>query len=899
MTKIMGVDKEKTIAFFKRKDIQIWITLILFLIVLIGSTIIRVSNLPNLVDQTTNDYALADLDAQYFYRIANTMVQNNLSYPAFDAMRSPGLHIEWLRELLPKFIVLVYEVVHPFKTDFSVLHAAVFSPVILYVLSLILFFALVYVLTKSKLTSIISTALLAYSPAFLMRSVAGFADHDIMGMAAIFACFIVGAISLRNIERGWGRNVGFGALLGFMVALVMASWGGGITFAITVIPFAFFINYLLNSENKLKNISFYVVFIVSSIVSSKLLGSTFFDMVNRFEGSYGILVPFVFLFLIIDYGFDKLPVNWQENKYLNKKYEKLYAIILTILIGAIALLFVGKNIFGVVLEVWFKLLFPFGGGSRLGSTVAENAQPYLNDWIAQMGKGIFYLFLLGSAFLGFEIGKNKDKKGRLLISFGWAYLVLTILFSRISSSSIFNGENFVSRAFYLSGLLVFFGIFIKQFSNGKFSASSEKILLLAITFFVIINGRSAVRIFLLITPFALILAAESIREIFGFSRETKDKSLKIFLVGLAIFLLFVAGLGFYQYRQSSSVNAKYIGASTNYQWQNAMQWVRNNTAQDAIFVHWWDYGYWIQTIGHRPTVTDGGHSGGDNADQNIGRYVLTTPNPKTALSYMKTWNVSYLLIDPTDIGKYSAFSKIGSSEKYDRFSMIPSGVIDDKQTLESKNGTSLVYQIGSIVDEDIIYNSGATQVLIPGPTYDEFGRPSYKAYIAGVVVEIMGSGQNASMKQPIAVFLYNNNQFRIPIRYVYLDNNLKDFGSGLNSTIMIIPKFDPDSQGRVSKVSYGAVIYLSPRVQTGLFSRLYLMGDPLKQYSSLTLAHQENDYVVNALRAQGISVPDIIYFNGIRAPLNIWSVNYPAETETHNEFLERTLLGYGYMDKYF
>lgn len=894
------LNKENVTKWAKDKRVQWGIVIVLFLIIFVSSISIRLSNLDSLKDSTTNDYTLADLDAQYFYRIAQTIVDNN-GYPEFDEMRSPGLKTPWLKELLSVFIVLVYRVVHPFNSDFSVLDSAVYSPVILYAISVILFFALVYVLTKSKIASIVSTSLLAYSPAFLTRSVAGFADHDIMGMAALFGCFAVLALALKHFEKSWGKTAFFGIISGFMMALVVASWGGAATFILTVIPFAFFIYYMLNSEDKIKNISFYAITFLSSVLSTALLGLAAGEMYNRFTGSYGLLVPFVFVFLVMDYCVGSWIEKKGESKYINKKYEKLCALGITVVLGIIALPLIGKNIMGVVSEIWFKLLFPFGSlTGRLGSTVAENAQPYLNDWIAQMTKVVFYLFLLGTALLGFEIAKHKGKKERLLIGFAWVYMIASILFSRISAGSVFNGENFVSQMFYLSGLLVFFGVFFKQYFNGRFKMSAEKIVLLSLIFFSVINGRSAVRIFLLITPFALLAAGYAIKEIMDYSKETFEDNTKKIIMVVVIVLVLVSSFGIYQYHSYAESNAKYIGASTNYQWQNAMKWARESTSPKDIFVHWWDYGYWIQTIGLRPTVTDGGHSGGDGTDHNIGRYLLTTPNPETALSYMKTWNVSYLLIDPTDMGKYSAYSKIGSDDKYDRFSMIPSGVVDERQTQETKNGTTSVYQIGGVVDEDIIYNYEGKQILIPGPTYDKFGRPQYKAYVAGIIFTTIINGNSSAIEQPDVVFLYNNNQYRVPIRYVNINGNLRDFGSGVEAIAMIIPQFSQDAQGKVSGKNYGAAIYLSPRVQEGLFARLYLMNDPLNQYPTLKIAHQEEDYVVTALRNQGIATPDIVYFNGIRAPLKIWAVEYPTNTETHSEFLINYISeGFGGLDRLF
>ncbi len=100
----------KALDFLKKNKIQWIITIVVFLIILFMSTSIRLSNLDALIDPTTGNYSLADLDAQYFYRIAQTALDNN-GLPAIDNMRYIGSSPPpgWLRELLPKFIVFVYK----------------------------------------------------------------------------------------------------------------------------------------------------------------------------------------------------------------------------------------------------------------------------------------------------------------------------------------------------------------------------------------------------------------------------------------------------------------------------------------------------------------------------------------------------------------------------------------------------------------------------------------------------------------------------------------------------------------------------------------------------------------------------------------------------------------------
>ena len=43
--------------------------------------------------------------------------------------------------------------------------------------------------------------------------------------------------------------------------------------------------------------------------------------------------------------------------------------------------------------------------------------------------------------------------------------------------------------------------------------------------------------------------------------------------------------------------------STN-DWSDAMQWLKENTTEDAVIAAWWDYGYWITTLSDRKTLAD-------------------------------------------------------------------------------------------------------------------------------------------------------------------------------------------------------------------------------------------------------------------------------------------------------
>ena len=39
-------------------------------------------------------------------------------------------------------------------------------------------------------------------------------------------------------------------------------------------------------------------------------------------------------------------------------------------------------------------------------------------------------------------------------------------------------------------------------------------------------------------------------------------------------------------------------------WKDATLWIKQNTPEDAVIASWWDYGYWITTLGERTTLVD-------------------------------------------------------------------------------------------------------------------------------------------------------------------------------------------------------------------------------------------------------------------------------------------------------
>lgn len=878
----------------KNKKILIAITIFIFLIILFISFQMRVSHLSLLVDKTTGHYDLADPDAFYELRVAQALV-NGKKINDIDPLKISGnlTYTYNNHELLPFLLADSYKVVKKFDPQITLDYIDVIYPPIAFALSLIIFFILCWYLSKSKTLALLASLMLAFSSAYFERTGAGISSHEALGMVFLFLALLVYSVSVSNFKKSWKHNILLGIITGVSLSLSYISWNGGSDFALMIFPLASLVYFLFGTtklEDKKKFIIFNLLWIVSSILIMPILGFKFSDIYLRFLTIYGLLIPFSILLMIIDFCLERYSDKISNKiKILNSKYRILYSILGTVIVGLLGLIIIGKNPLALIHSLYFSLLYPFGK-NRIALTVAYYQQPYLSDLISQVSKHIFWLFCIGLALIGIKFSEGmKTLKDKIIFFIFWVILIFGTVFTRISSSSFFNGTNFSSQIIYLLCFLIFAFYFISLYLKNKFIVNEKIIFLFSWMIVMIISMRSAIRVLFIIVTFVYLVVAFTVITLFEYGKKSKSNFLKYALftvsaISLLIVIISVFGdplthaSGSYQVTSYTAANS---GPLTNDQWQKAMNWTRNNTPIGSIFAHWWDYGYLVEYLGQRPTIADGGHFEGDFRDHLIGRYLLTEPNPNLALSFLKSNNISYFLIDPTDIGKYSAYSSIGSDNSgNDRASWIPTLVSDPKQTQDTANSTIRIYPAGFGTDEDISYYNNVTNIVLPQST----------TVFLGIVSEVTKlNGSTAfNFNQPQAVFMDNTVQIRteIPIRYIYYQGKIIDFGNGLDAIFDIIPEVYSSGQG-LEIDSQGAGIYLSPKVSKSLFAELYLLNDAFNEYPTIKIADSEPNYIVDMLNKEGANLGQFVYIpsaGGVLSPLDIWKVNYPSNILSKEEF---------------
>src|SRR3989344_9256740 len=337
-------------------------------------------------------------------------------------------------------------------------------------------------------------------------------------------------------------------------------------------------------------------------------------------------------------------------------------------------------------------------------------------------------------------------------------------------------------------------------------------------------------------------------------RLLKDRIYKIMAYVLLVFILispfsFAKGIIFKFYDDSEN-QAESAGTGNTPQWQQAGQWIRENTPEDSVFAHWWDYGYFVQTSGKRTTITDPGNEIGW-WNYCMGRNVLTGQNQTESLQFLKAHDANYLLIVYDDIGKFTAFSSIGSDKDYDRYSWMVNFEMDSTQKQETRNETIYFYRGGWVFDEDFIYQD----VIYPAKQAGIGGIflpvQNIKAVQGNETVDLI------KINQPTAAIIYNGKRTDVPIENVFFNDNFIKFDKpGLKSVFRIMPSISGNQQNNL-----GSGIYVSERIARTMFANLYLFNKKNPDYdtSAFELVYDDSN-----------SMPLLTYNGRQIGPLRIW-----------------------------
>ena len=853
----------ETIAFLRTK--KNWIIYLILGFIMLGSYLIRLKGLPNLVDRATNTYIPLGVDPFVFLRYARELLANG-NLAAVDMLRYFPDGYTQIGEfsLLTHFIVSLYKFLHVFNPTVTLEYVHILYPAIVFPFTLLFFFFLTRKLFNAKV-GLLATAYLAVSPIILERTLAGFSDKESLAFFLLILAFYFYISALKTSNQP--RSIVLGLLAGIVTGLMGLTWGG---YQFVLLIFALLTLIQLIMDNlPLKDLSVYaawsvVTYFILTIFSGKFGFFNFF-IIHIHSLTYLVLIAGILTHLLKKYN----PLHIKE-KLHHKLPLGLFTFLITSLLCLIGILLVGFDFFVYVIRDQLTTLISPYSATRWGITVSESKQPFLKEIIHRFGLLFFVLLLTGAIVLFYNLVKHL-KKYRTKLTFSFSLFVLLFFFSRYSRESLLNGANTLSIFLYLGSLLCFilglsiFFIYLyrKRPEDYQMLLQFDKFYLFVLIWFIIkfVAARSAIRLLIVFSlPTAIIVACLLVTS-FEYALKQKRKTIKylgIFAILLAILSPITPGTLAYHASSSLERSENYKPPYT-IQWQVAMDWVKKNTPEDAVFMHWWDYGYWVQTGGERATVSDGGNVGGAAVNYFTARNVLTSPNEEDALAFMKAKQADHLLFISDDVQKYRVFATIGSDLEMDRETQIDFFHLNPAKTQEVRENTIYTYE-------------GTARPLYSDFVYQDTFFTKLNTGVIGFSVPISSSEDGELIiSRPSVHLASNNKEHVVPVNCLVFEGHKAIFeADGLDACLVVIPH---DQNGLIDPK--GSLIYVPPKAKDSLLARLYIYEEELANFE--------------LVYSDAVKVP-LTFYNGFFAgPLKIWEVTLPENIEVDPMLNEKDL----------
>ncbi|ABX11975.1 STT3 domain-containing protein [Nitrosopumilus maritimus] len=444
--------------------------------------------------------------------------------------------------------------------DFTILFPAIFGS-----LTTIVIFALVRVIGGTT-AGLLSALLFSVSIPMLTRGAIGWFKSEPLGLffAILSMYLLLSGINSKNQKIVIPKLV----FSGFFIIMSLSAWGGNQFF---IIPLAIFFLTLpfLRKDHKFL-IWAIPIFSLSTIITS--LG--FERITSNFLiglGGFALFVPTIFLVLCI------IIQNKSNDKH-KMRNGLIFLASFLIIISAFLLINTSEEFIPLPSHRYLNAINPFlTTDNALTDSVSEHATPtihhsFLFHSVIMVFAGIGIWLMLSNSKNHFVI-RNDMKSFSLLVGITGVYAASTFLrlevFASVSVIILASlGISFLSKSL---------------FSN-KMKFSNLKNLVLTLSF-----GIGLIT--LLVIPITFVAP------------------LNVFQVGDNPFTILNGGTTF--------------GLANN-DWNDSLEWIKNNTPENSVVAAWWDYGYWIQTKAERTTLADNSTLI-DHVIEKIAKVFLSTP----------------------------------------------------------------------------------------------------------------------------------------------------------------------------------------------------------------------------------------------------------------------------------
>ena len=527
-------------------------------------------------------FELMEFDPFFNFRATEYIVENGLSeYFEWNDDKSwypHGRNVSSNSQVMLHITAAIsYEI---FGGNSSLYDFTILFPAVIGSLTVIVIFALVRVLGGTT-AGIIASLLFAVALPVLIRGSIGWFKSEPLGLFYGLLGLYLFLSGIRTKDKKFTilKIVSGGIILSF----AMASWGGNQFF---IIPIGLFILALplVRKDHK------FLAWSIPLFVTTFLLCSASFERPGpQFVvglGGMALLIPTLFLFVNIFIQ----KISKEENKI---KHGSIFLIIVLI-ISILFMLIVGSYFSDNVSFRYLNAIYPFlTTVDPLTDSVSEHAITSTSD--SFYFHSIFMIFGLLGAWIIFT--KNVFQSKIVLRN---DMRVFTLI---IGITGVYIGSAFVRLELFASISLIILssiGLSILTKEIFKIQTSGKKNYLLKIT-----------SISLISILFMIPLVYPENNWI-----TTLDYAPTIFTGGTSYLL------------------------SSN-DWLVTLDWIKNNTPENSVIGSWWDYGYWIQTLGDRTTTIDNATLNGKTIQDFAAMYLST---PDEAYVLLKELDIDYLVV---------------------------------------------------------------------------------------------------------------------------------------------------------------------------------------------------------------------------------------------------------------
>ena len=168
---------------------------------------------------------------------------------------------------------------------------------------------------------------------------------------------------------------------------------------------------------------------------------------------------------------------------------------------------------------------------------------------------------------------------------------------------------------FLSVFIIFavIGIWVLFSKNNHSFKIDMRIFALVVSFIAIYVSSSFVRLELFASIAMIILGSIGLKILLEKTFQQNKTRIIKFILPSVILILFITPLVYpenHSWVDWADFTPTILNGGSQYtqfvsnDWFEAMNWLKNNTSNDAVIASWWDYGYWISSLSERTTLID-------------------------------------------------------------------------------------------------------------------------------------------------------------------------------------------------------------------------------------------------------------------------------------------------------